>query len=199
MKLYFSPGACSLHPHIALREAGIPFDLVRVDLRAHKTHDGKDFFAVNPKGYVPALELDDGSILTEGAVIDQYVADRKPEAKLAPPAGTMERYRLQEWLNFIASEVHKSFGPLFGGAADELKQQARDRIGKRFDLIAKELTAHPYLLGDTFSVADGYLYNMLRWTTFTGIDLAKWPALRAFFARVEARPAVQAALAAEKG
>ncbi len=111
----------------------------------------------------------------------------------------MERYRLQEWLNFIASEVHKSFGPLFGGAPDEVKQQARDRIGKRLDFIAKALAAHPYLLGDTFSVADGYLYNMLRWTTFTGIDLAKWPALQAFFARIEARPAVQAALAAEKG
>jgi glutathione S-transferase len=199
MKLYFSPGACSLHPHIALREAGLPFELVRVDIRAHKTHDGKDYYAVTPKGYVPALELDDGSILTEGAVIDQYIADRKPEAKLAPPAGTMERYRLQEWLNFIATEVHKSFGPLFGHAPDEVKQQARDRIDRRFDLLAKELASKPYLMGETFSVADGYLYNMLRWTAFTGVDLTKWPALQAFFARVEARPAVQAALAAEKG
>jgi glutathione S-transferase len=199
MKLYFSPGACSLHPDIALREAGLPFELVRVDTRAHKTHDGKDYYAVNPKGSVPALELDDGSILTEGAVIDQYIADLKPEAKLAPPAGTMERYRLQEWLNFIASEVHKSFAPLFGGGSDELKQQARDRIGKRFDLLAKELASRPYLMGEGFSVADGYLYNMLRWTTFTGINLTKWPALEAFFARVEARPTVQAALAAEKG
>lgn len=199
MKLYFSPGACSLHPHIALREAGLPFELVRVDIRAHKTHDGKDYYAVNPKGYVPALEFDDGSILTEGAVIDQYIADRKPEAKLAPPAGTMERYRLQEWLNFIATEVHKSFAPLFGHAPDEVKQPARDRIGKRFDLLAKTLASQPYLMGETFSVADGYLYNMLRWTTFAGIDLTKWPVLQSFFARVEARPAVQAALAAEKG
>jgi glutathione S-transferase len=199
MKLYFSPGACSLHPHIALREAGLPFELVRVDTRAHKTHDGKDYYAVNPKGYVPALELDDGSILTEGAVIDQYIGDRKPEAKIGPPAGTMERYRLQEWLNFIASEVHKAFGPLFGSGPEEVKEQARERIGKRFDLFARQLESHPYLLGESFSVADGYLYNMLRWTSFTGIDLGKWPALVAFFGRMEKRPSVQAALAAEKG
>jgi glutathione S-transferase len=198
MKLYFSPGACSLHPHITLREAGLAFDLVRVDLRAHKLHDGSDYFAINPKGYVPALAFDDGSILTEGAVIDQYVADRKPETKLLPPAGTMERYRAQEWLNFIATEIHKSFGPLFG--SDEAAKEApRARLGKRFDLVAKTLAAQPYLLGDTFTVADAYLYNMLRWTAHGGIDLAKWPALQAFFARVDARPAVQAALAAEKG
>jgi glutathione S-transferase len=198
MKLYFSPGACSLHPHIALRETGAAFDLVRVDLRAHKTQDGRDYYGINPKGYVPALELDDGSILTEGAVIDQYIADRKPESKLVPPAGTPERYRVQEWLHFIATEIHKAFGPLFGGGSDEAKEQARVRIGKRFDLVAKELESHAYLVGDGFTVADAYLFNMLTWTQFAGIDLAKWPALQAFFARVQQRPSVQAALAAER-
>jgi len=198
MKLFFSPGACSLHPSIALREAGIPFELVRVDLRAHKLHDGADFYAVNPKGYVPTLELDDGSILTEGAIIDQYVADLAPQTKLAPPAGTMERYRLQEWLNFVATEIHKAFGPLFGND-ESVKDAARARVGRRFDLIAKTLAFQPYLMGETFTVADGYLYNMLRWTLHTGIDLARWPALQSFYARVEARPAVQAALAGDKG
>jgi len=197
MKLYFSPGACSLHPHITLLEAGLPFDLVRVDLRAHRLHDGSDFYAVNPKGYVPALELDDGAILTEGAVIDQFVADRAPEAKLVPPAGTMERYRLQEWLNFVATEIHKAFGPLFG-SDEAAKDAARARLARRFDLVAKTLASQPYLMGQAFSVADAYLYNMLRWTTHTGIDLTRWPALQEFFARVDARPAVQAALATEK-
>jgi len=197
MKLYFAPGACSLHPHIALREAGLPFDLVRVDIRAHKMHDGSDFYAVNPKGYVPALMLDDGQVLTEGAIIDQFVADRAPEAKLAPPAGTMERYRLQEWLNFIATEIHKAFGPLFGND-ETVKDAARARVARRFDLVAKTLASQPYLLGQAFTVADAYLYNMLRWTAHTGIDLAKWPALQGLFARVDARPTVQAALAAEK-
>ncbi|HXN33364.1 MAG TPA: glutathione transferase GstA [Polyangiaceae bacterium] len=197
MKLYFAPGACSLHPHIALIEAGQSFDLVRVDTRAHKTQDGTDYYTINPKGSVPALELDDGSVLTEGAVIDQYIADRKPEAKLAPPAGTMDRYRLQEWLNFIASEIHKSFTPLFGSASDDVKQQARARIGTRFDLVARALETRPYLVGSSFTVADAYLYNMLRWTHFTGIELTKWPALKAFFGRVDERPSVKKALEAE--
>jgi glutathione S-transferase len=197
MKLYFSPGACSLHPHIALRETGLPFELVRVDTRAHKTSDGRDFYAINPKGYVPALELDDGSMLTEGAVIDQYIADQKPEAKIIPPAGTLERYHVQEWLSFIATEIHKAFAPLFGGS-DEAKDLARTKIAKRFDFVAKRLDEHPYLVGDTFSVADGYLFNMLTWTQHTGIDLARWPSLRAFFARMKERPSVRAALAAER-
>jgi glutathione S-transferase len=199
MKLYFSPGACSLHPHIALREAGLSFDLVRVDLRAHKTKDGGDYYAINPKGYVPTLELDDGTRLTEGAVIDQYIADRKPESKLAPPAGTMERYRLQEWLNFIAAEVHKSFGPLFNPATpDDAKAQAKERIGKKLDIAERALEGRSYLLGETFSVADGYLFNMIRWTEFTGIDTSPWPKLQAFAKRVSERPAVKAALEAEK-
>ncbi len=197
MKLYYSPGACSLHPHIALREAGLKFDLVRVDLRAHKVHDGTDYYTINPKGSVPTLELDDGWRLTEGAVIDQYIADQKPESGLLPVAGTRERYRVQEWLNFIASEIHKTFGPLFGGS-DEAKEQARARLGKRFDFVAGSLGEKPFLTGPTFTVADGYLYNMLRWTKTTGIDLARWPTLAAFFARVDGRPAVKEALAAEK-
>jgi glutathione S-transferase len=199
MKLYFSPGACSLHPHITLREAGIPFDLVRVDLRAHKLSGaGDDYYGVNPKGYVPLLELDDGTRLSEGAVIDQYIADRKPEAGLIPKAGTIERYRAQEWLNFIATELHKQFSPLFyPTTADDVKTQQRERIGKRFDLIEKTLAKQPYLLGESFTVPDAYLFNMLRWTEHTGIDRAKWPALTAFFERVGARPAVKAALEAE--
>ena len=197
MKLYFSPGACSLHPHIVLREAGLAFDLVRVDLRAHRTHDGTDFYTINPKGYVPAIELDDGAILTESAVIDQYVADLKPESKLLPAAGTMDRYRAQEWLNFIATEIHKMFGPLFGN--DEVaKGPARERVSKRFAFAAKTLESRPFVLGDTFTVVDAYLFNMLRWATVTKFDLSPWPALQAFYERVGGRPAVQAALAAEK-
>jgi len=144
------------------------------------------------------LELDDGARLTEGAVIDQFIADRAPESKLAPPAGTMARYRLQEWLNFVASEIHKSFGPLFGSASEEAKNQARTRVSARLDLVERQLEKTPYLLGETFTVADGYLYNVLRWTKFTGIDLARWPSLTTFYARIESRPAVQAALTAEK-
>ena len=199
MKLYFSPGACALHPQIALREAGLAFDLVRVDIRAHKTHDGADFYAINPKGYVPVLELDDGTRLTEGAVIDQFVADKNPGAKLLPPAGTIERVRVQEWLHFIGTEIHKQFSPLFNPQLPEDEKTAqRTKIGNRFDYVQKELGAKTFLLGDTFTVADGYLFNMLRWTQFTGIDLARWPGLAAYSTRVESRPAVKAALEAER-
>jgi glutathione S-transferase len=199
MKLYFSPGACALHPQIALREAGLKFDLVRVDIRAHKLPDGTDFYGINPKGYIPVLELDDGSRLTEGAVIDQYVADKNPGSKLLPPVGSIERVHVQEWLHFIGTEIHKAFSPLFNPAlSDADKEVSRKKIGGRFDYIEKQLGSQTYLLGDTFTVADGYLFNMLRWTAFTGIDLAKWPNLAAFAARVEARPAVKAALEAEK-
>jgi glutathione S-transferase len=198
MKLYFAPGTCSLHPHIALLEAGLPFELVRVDTRSHRVSDGRDYYAINPKGYVPALELPDGSLLTEGAVIDQYIADRKPEAKLLPPFGTLERYHVLEWLNFIATEVHKSFSPLFGSAPEDVKLFARAKIGKRFDYVATRLDGHEFLVGDTFTVADAYLFNMLMWTKWTGIDLADWPSLLAFFGRVGARPAVQQAMKAER-
>jgi glutathione S-transferase len=198
MKLYYSPGACGLHPQIVLREAGLSFELVRVDLRAHKTADGHDFYTINPKGYVPVLELDDGSRLTEGAVIDQYVADQNPAAKLIPPAGTMDRYRAQEWLHFIGTEIHKSFSPLFGNGSDDVKAPARERIARRFELINRVLAGQPYLLGETFGVADAYLFNMLRWTDVVHFDLAPWPALKAYYARVGERPAVKSAVAAER-
>lgn len=198
MKLYFSPSACSLSPHIVLREAGISFDLVRVDLREKHVKGGGNFLEINPKGYVPVLELDDGSRFTEGAAIVQYLADQKPESKLAPANGTIERYRLQEWLNFIASEVHKSYSPLFYPTTpDQTKQASKDKLAARFDYVVKTLEKTPYLMGDTFTVADAYLYTILRWSQGTGVDLAKWPALVAYVERVGSRPAVKAALEAE--
>jgi glutathione S-transferase len=199
MKLYFSPGACALHPQIALREAGLNFDLVRVDLGAHKLSDGTDFYSINPKGYVPLLELDDGTRITEGAVIDQWVADKNPASHILPAAGSIERVRTQEWLHFIGTEVHKQFSPLFNPhIAPDQKAAQHEKIGKRFDYIEKELGTKQFLLGETFTVADGYLYNMLRWTQFTGIDLAKWPVLTKYFERVGERPAVKAAVEAER-
>ena len=186
-------------PPIALREAGLDFELVRVDLRAHKLPDGTDFYGINPKGYIPVLELDDGSRLTEGAVIDQFVADKNPKAKILPPVGTMERVRVQEWLHFVGTEIHKQFSPLFNPQLPEDEKNAqRKKIGARFDYIEKELGNKPFLTGEQFTVADAYLFNMLRWTQFTGIDLSKWPGLTAFSARVESRPAVKAALEAER-
>ncbi len=200
MKLYFSPGACALHPQIALREAGLAFDLVRVDLRAHKVApDGQDYYAISPKGYVPLLELDDGTRIAEGAVIDQYIADRNPSAKLLPPPGTMERIRVQEWLHFIGTEIHKQFAPLFHPQLPAADREAQTKkIAGRFDFTTKELGDKAYLMGDTFTVADAYLFNMLRWTEHTGIDLARWPVLKAYFDRVSARPAVKAAVEAER-
>jgi glutathione S-transferase len=198
VKLYFAPGACSLAPHIALREAGLAFELEQVDHRQKKTKDGGDYRAINPKGQVPALRLDDGQILTEAAVIVQYVADQKPAAKLAPPAGGLARYRLQEWLNFIASEMHKEVGALFNrNASDEWKAQQKETLVPKFEFLAQALAGRDFLMGDQFTVADGYLYTILRWAKLNKIDLARWPALAAFFQRVEARPAVQAALKAE--
>jgi glutathione S-transferase len=182
-----------------LREAGLDFELVRVDIRAHKLPDGTDFYTINPKGYIPVLELDDGSRLTEGAVIDQYVADRSPKSEILPPPGTMERVRVQEWLHFIGTELHKQFSPLFNPQLPEDEKIAqRKKVSGRFDYIEKELGSKPYLTGERFTVADGYLFNMLRWTSFTGIDLARWPGLTAFAARMESRPAVKAALEAER-
>ncbi len=198
MKLYFLPGACSLSPHIALREAGIPFELVRVQRGEKKTAEGKDFSAINPKGMVPALALDDGAVLTEGPAIVQFVADLAPASKLAPAAGTFARYRLQETLNFLSAELHKSFSPLFNPkVSDDAKALFRDQVAARLDLLAERLVTGPYLFGEGFTVADGYLFTMLNWTTHVGIDLARWPALQAFRARVAERPAVIAAMEAE--
>ena len=198
MKLYYSPGACSLSPHIAFREAALPVTLVKASTKTHQLDDGTDYYTVNPKGYVPLLELDNGERLSEGPAIVQYLADLNPASGLAPAAGTLERYRLQEWLNFITSELHKQFSPLF--AADtpaEYKEILKDKIGKRFDWVSEQLTGKDYLMGKQFTVADGYLYTILRWTKFVGIDLAKWPVLAAYEARVAARPKVQQALIAE--
>jgi glutathione S-transferase len=198
MKLYYSSGACSLGPHISLKEAGLPFDAVRVDLGSHKNEGGDDFYAINPKGYVPALQLDDGSILTENAAIAQYVADKAPEKKLAPPAGTMERYRLQEWIHFIATEIHKAFSPLFNPACTaETRQAQLARISGRLDLVQKSLDGKQYLLGDQFTVADAYFFAVLNWSHMMGPDLKKWPAVEAYYERMLARPAVRAAMAAE--
>ena len=196
MKLYYSPGACSLSPHIVAREAGLPLDLVKVDLKTKKTEDGSDYWAINGKGSVPLLELDDGTRLTEGPAIVQYLADRAPQANLAPANGTIERYKLQEWLNFITTEIHKQYGPLFDpSASDEVKDAQRKKIGGRLDWVIKELGDKPYLTGDTFTVADAYLFTVLNWARGTKIDLP--PALQAYQKRVAERPAAQAAMKAE--
>jgi glutathione S-transferase len=198
MKLYFSPGACSLSPHIALREAGLKFDLEKTDLKAKKTASGTDFLTINPKGYVPALQLDNGKVLTEGPAIVQYIADQKPESGLAPKAGSFERYELQEWLNFITSEVHKPVGSLFNPAMTaDYKPVVLALIDKRLTWIDGQLQGKQYLMGDTFTVADAYLFTVLRWTGFFNIDLGKYPAIKSYFARVAERPAVKEALAAE--
>jgi glutathione S-transferase len=199
MKLYFSPGACSLSPHIALREADLPFELERVDLRAKKTASGDDYLAINPKGYVPAVKVDSGELLTEGAIIVQYIADQRPELRLAPPLGTRERRRLNEWLHFIATELHKGFGPINNPkAGPELKEGLQARLLSRFAFVAKELEGKRFLLGDTFTVADGYAYYVLR--SLRKLDpeaLGRSPVLGAYFDAIASRPAVQAALAAE--
>jgi len=198
MKLYFSSGACSLSPHIVLREAGLPFDLSKVDLRAHQTADGADYYRMNPKGYVPLLELDDGQTLSEGVAIVQWIADQRPDSHLAPPAGTMERYRLQEWLTFISSEIHKTFSPLFNSKnPEEVKQGFRDKLATRFGWVETQLADRDYLLGKQFSAADAYLFTVMRWAGPTGVDLSRWPGLVSYFARVAARPRVKEALAAE--
>ena len=198
MKLYYAPGACSLSPHIALLEAGLPFTAIKVSTKTHQIDGGGDFYAVNPKGYVPVLELDDGTRLTEGPAIVQYIADQAPASKLAPANGTLPRYKLQEWLNFITSELHKQFSPLFDSSMpDEVKTKQRDKIGKRYDLIVQHLGENDYLTGATFTVADAYLFTVMNWSKSTGIDMARWPVLQSFMKRVAARPHVQEALKAE--
>jgi glutathione S-transferase len=197
MKLYYAPGACSLSPHIVAMEAGIPLDLEKVDLKTHQTEHGENYLAVNPKGYVPALRLDDGSVLTEGPAIVQYLADQKVETKLAPAAGSIERYHVMEWLTFINGEIHKAFAPLFGNGPDEAKQEARSKVKKRFDYVEKQLAGREFLVGENFTVADAYLFVMLTWANHMGIDLNHYPSISAFFDHVSRRPAVRATLESE--
>jgi glutathione S-transferase len=196
MKLYYAPGACSLAPHIAMRELGIPVDLMKVDLKA-KQYEGGDYKQVNAKGYVPAVETPAG-VLTEAPVILQYLADQKPEAGLAPKPGDPARYKLQEMLNFITSELHKGMGAFFSPAMnDGWRQAATERLGMRFDWLAKQLEGKQYLMGDKFSVADAYLFTILNWSGHAKFDLGKWPAITDYQKRVAARPKVQEALKAE--
>ena len=198
MKLYYSPGACSLAAHVALLEAALSFDLVKVDLRAKTFENGRDYLKVNPKGQVPALGLDGGEVLTEGAVIVQYIADQAEGSNLAPANGSIERYRLQEWLSFVASELHKNFSPLFNATIPEdVKAFFRNRITGKLKYVDEQLADRDYLLGRQFSVADGYLYTMLRWADGHKLDLSQLNSLMAFKARVEARPKVQQALTRE--
>jgi glutathione S-transferase len=197
MKLYYATATCSHAVHIALREAGLPFELVRYDMKRAVLDGGGRLEDVNEKGFVPVLELDDGQRLTEVPAVLQYVADRVPERGLAPPAGTMERYRLMEWLNFLATEVHKIYWPLFHDGAEIETGKAREKLGRSFAWIEKQLGARPFLLGDRFTVADAYLVTVLNWTRAGGIDLAQWPRLKDYRMRIRERPAVQAALEAE--
>ena len=198
MKLYFSPGACSLSPHIVAREAGLDIDLINTDLKTKHTADGGDFTAINGKGYVPALQLDSGQVLTEGPAIVQYLADQNPASGLAPAAGTMERYRMQEWLNFITSEIHKGFSPLFNpDASADWKAAAKANLAKRFEFVSKHLEGKRYLMGDTFTVPDAYLFTVANWGQWAGVDIGQWRNVKAHHARVAARPKVQEALKAE--
>ncbi len=198
MKLYYAPGACSLASHIALHESGLPFEIDKLNVPNKTTASGEDFMHINPKGYVPAIKLDDGSILTEGAVILQYIADQNPASGLAPKAGSMERYRLQEWLNFIATEIHKSYSPLFNKAASEdVKTNARNLLAKRLAYVEMRLADQPYLMGASFTVADAYLFVVLGWSDHAGFDLAPFPKVKDYVARIAVRPAVLAAMKAE--
>ncbi|MGQ0696888.1 MAG: glutathione transferase GstA [Panacagrimonas sp.] len=198
MKLFYFPGACSLSPHIVLREVGAKFDLVKVDLAAKKTEAGDDYLKINPRGYVPALQLDDGSVLVEGPAIVQYLADQNPSADLAPAPTDRKRYELQGWLTFIGTEIHKQFSPLFNpNSVEPQKAASIENLKRRFAYVAQELSARPYLMGDKFSVADVYLFVVLGWAGHVKLDLSPWPALGAYLGRIAARPAVQAALKAE--
>lgn len=198
MKLYYVPGASSLASHIALLEAGLPFELEKISLKTRKTAGGEDFFTISPKGYVPALTLDDGQLLTEGPAILQYIADLVPERKLVPPAGSMERYRLMEWLNFIATELLKGFVICFmPDTPEESKTMARTGLVKRLDFVEQHVGKNSFLVGTEFSVADAYLFTVASWCPYVNLDLAGWPALRAYCARIAERPSVMAAMQAE--
>ena len=200
MKLYYSPGACSFAPHVVAKTAGIPVELVKVDGMKKVTQHGEDFWAINPKGYVPALQLDDGSVLTEGPVISQYLADQKPDSKLMPAAGTMARYRVQEVLGYINSEIHKSYSPLFTpNTSDAVKEERKAYLTKRYKMIEDTLAKQQYIAGDHFTVADAYLYTVTTWAGYVKLDLSAYPNLAAYQKRISERPEVQAAHAAERG
>ena len=198
MKLYYAPAACSQAPHIVARETGLDIELAKVNFPDKVTDDGESLYDVNPKGSVPALRLDDGGVLTENAVILQYLADQAPGSELALPAGGLERYRLLEWLNFLATELHKGFGPLWNPATpDSFKAATRDALGKKFDYLQEKIGEGPWILGDRFSILDAYAFAVLGWTKLHGIDIARWPGLAAYLDRIAARPAVRETLRAE--
>ncbi|HEX8669483.1 MAG TPA: glutathione transferase GstA [Allosphingosinicella sp.] len=198
MKLYYAPGACSQAPHIVAREAGLPVELSRVEFPSKRTSDGEDFYAVNPKGAVPTLKLDDGSVLTENAVILQYLADQAAGSELAVPPSGIERWRLLEWLNFVATELHKGFGPLWNPATPEdFKEATREALGKKFDYLQEKIGEGPYILGDRFSIVDAYAFAVLNWTRIHHIDIHRWPGLAAYLQRIAHRPAVRDTLRAE--
>ncbi|MHB2168115.1 glutathione transferase GstA [Alsobacter sp. R-9] len=198
MKLYYTPGACSLAPHIVAAEAGIPIDLVKVDLHARKTEDGRDYTTINPRGYVPALDIGDGEPLTEASIIVQHLADSKPEAGLIPPVGSRERLRVQQWLAFIATELHKGFGPLWNPALPaEVKEATVARLKTRIADVETRLAGRSFLAGDHFGVADAYLFTILGWAKLLHVDLSPYPNVVAYLGRVGSRPGVQAALKAE--
>ena len=198
MKLYYAAGACSLSPHIVALEAGIPVELVKVDTKAKRTASDQDYWLINPKGYVPALALDDGELLTEGPAIVQYLADLKPESGLAPANGTTARYRLQEMLGYINSELHKTYSPLFKPETpDAVREERKEYLRKRYRLLEERLAQHPWLVGDRFTVADAYLFTVTNWARHVAFDLSEFPAVLDFQQRVAARPAVQTALEAE--
>jgi len=198
MKLFYAPGACSLSPHIVAQEAGIPLELVRVDTKTKTIASDGDFWAINPKGYVPALELDDGQVLTEGPAIVQFLADLKPDSALAPPNGSAPRYRLQEMLSYITSEIHKTYSPLFNPkVTGDVRAERTDYLKKRYALLDRHLAQHDYLVGDRFTAADAYLFVVTNWAKSTQVDLSEFTHLLAFQKRIAARPAVQAAMRAE--
>ena len=198
MKLYFKAGACSLAPHIVIHELGLPHEAIPVDLATKRTKAGADFTAINPKGYVPAIALDDGTVLSECGAVLQYLADRKPAAGLAPANGTLERYQLQEWLAYISTELHKTFGALFNPAAtDATKEAALKLFARRVQYVEDRLAGRDYLMGSQFTAADAYLYTVLGWTKYFNVDLGQWPRVKAYHARIAARPAVIATHAAE--
>ena len=198
LKLYYSPGACSLSPHIALLEAGLQFELEKVDTKAKKTASGADYLTINPNGYVPALQIDSGDVITEGPAIVQWVADQAPQSHLAPPNGTIERTKLQQWLNFISTEIHKSYSPLFSAEVpDAYKTMTKDKLFKRYAYLNEQLKGKQFLLGNHFTVADGYLFTVTNWANFLKLDLSEFKEVRSFSDRVNSRPKVLQALKAE--